>query len=199
MVKFTRSIKAARRLYQENLILLFKFTVYKENIAAGLEGLAALEAGQGKSEHAARLWGAAEALREVIGAPMYPVDRTSYEHAVALARTTLGELVWTLAWAQGRGMTVEQALATQVSVTEEDAPLPSPPALRLPAPVPAGLTKRELEVLRLLTEGLTNPQIAEQLVVSVTTVNTHVASIFNKLGVNSRSAATRYAVEHHLV
>jgi DNA-binding NarL/FixJ family response regulator len=53
--------------------------------------------------------------------------------------------------------------------------------------------------LRLLTEGLTNPQIAERLVISLPTVSTHVTSIFNKLQVNSRSAATRYAVEHHLV
>ena len=48
-------------------------------------------------------------------------------------------------------------------------------------------------------DGLTTPQIAERLVVSLPTVNTHVASIFDKLGVSSRSAATRYAVEHHLV
>jgi len=54
-------------------------------------------------------------------------------------------------------------------------------------------------VLQLLAEGLTNPQIAERLVVSLPTVSTHVASIFNKLGVTSRAAATRYAVEHHLV
>jgi DNA-binding NarL/FixJ family response regulator len=63
----------------------------------------------------------------------------------------------------------------------------------------ARLTAREKEVLRLVTEGLTNPQIAERLLVSLPTVNTHVTSIFNKLHVNSRSAATRYAVEHHLV
>jgi DNA-binding NarL/FixJ family response regulator len=49
-----------------------------------------------------------------------------------------------------------------------------------------------------LARGLTNPQIAEQLVVSVPTVTTHVASIFNKLDVTSRSAATRYAIEHNL-
>jgi len=54
-------------------------------------------------------------------------------------------------------------------------------------------------VLRVLSEGLTNPQIAERLVVSLPTVNKHVASIFNKLGVNSRSAATRAAVEQHLI
>ena len=63
----------------------------------------------------------------------------------------------------------------------------------------AGLSRRENEVLRLLTMGLTSTQIAEQLVISLPTVNTHVRSIYNKLGVTSRSAATRYAVEHYLV
>ena len=64
---------------------------------------------------------------------------------------------------------------------------------------PGVLTKREQEVLGLLTMGLTNAQIAERLVVSLSTLNTHVRSIYNKLEVTSRSAATRYAVEHHLV
>jgi DNA-binding CsgD family transcriptional regulator len=61
------------------------------------------------------------------------------------------------------------------------------------------LTRREQEVLGLLTMGLTNAQIAERLIVSLSTVNTYVRSIYNKLEVTSRSAATRYAVEHHLV
>lgn len=61
------------------------------------------------------------------------------------------------------------------------------------------LTRREQEVLGLLTMGLTNAQIAERLVVGVSTINTHVRSIFNKLEVTSSSAATRYAVVHHLV
>ena len=61
------------------------------------------------------------------------------------------------------------------------------------------LTRRECEVLCLLTLGLTSVQIAERLVISLSTVNTHVRSIYNKLEVTSRSAATRYAVEHHLV
>jgi DNA-binding NarL/FixJ family response regulator len=64
--------------------------------------------------------------------------------------------------------------------------------------LPARLTKREREVLQWLAAGLTNPQIAQRLVVSLPTVNTHVASIFTKLEVTSRSAATRYAIEHHL-
>ncbi len=96
-------------------------------------------------------------------------------------------------------MTPEQARATQEPLTEQAAPIPRHSALPPSPPAPVGLTRREREVLRLLTEGLTNPQIAERLVVSLPTVSTHVTSIFNKLQVNSRSAATRYAIEHHLV
>lgn len=60
------------------------------------------------------------------------------------------------------------------------------------------LTPREVEVLRLLARGMSNNQIAEQLVLSPHTVNVHNQSIFGKLGVNSRSGATRYALEHQL-
>src|SRR6266704_794878 len=67
------------------------------------------------------------------------------------------------------------------------------------ATYPDGLTAREVEVLRLLAQGLTDAQIAEQLVLSLHTVHAHLRSIYSKLGVTSRSAATRYAFEHQLV
>ena len=60
------------------------------------------------------------------------------------------------------------------------------------------LTTRETEVLRLLALGLSNKKIAERLVISPHTVNGHIHSIFGKLALNSRSAATRYALEHQL-
>jgi len=60
------------------------------------------------------------------------------------------------------------------------------------------LTAREIEVLRLLALGLSNKQIAGRLIISPHTVNGHIHSIFGKLALNSRSAATRYALEHHL-
>ncbi|MGZ3643334.1 MAG: protein kinase domain-containing protein [Ktedonobacteraceae bacterium] len=60
------------------------------------------------------------------------------------------------------------------------------------------LTTREIEVLRLLAMGLSNKQIAERLVLSPHTVSGHIQSIFGKLALNSRSAATRFALEHHL-
>jgi DNA-binding NarL/FixJ family response regulator len=65
--------------------------------------------------------------------------------------------------------------------------------------LPDGLTARELEVLQLVAQGLTSSQMAEQLTLSPLTVNSHVRSIYSKLGVTSRSGATRYAIKHKLV
>jgi DNA-binding NarL/FixJ family response regulator len=56
-----------------------------------------------------------------------------------------------------------------------------------------------VEVLRLLAQGLTDAQIAEQLVIARRTVNWYLTSIYSKLGVSSRAAASRYALEHHLL
>ncbi len=191
----------ARALYQESLALARK-AGSKMLIALGLEGLAGVVTTQREQVWAARLWGAAEALREAIGAPIPPVYRAGYERSVAATRVSLGENTFAAAWAGGRTMTPEQALAAQGPTTLPQPiprePAPAPPA-KSPVTHPAGLTKRELEVLRLLAGGMTNPQIAEHLVISLPTVSTHVTSIYNKLGVTSRSAATRYAVEHHLV
>jgi ATP/maltotriose-dependent transcriptional regulator MalT len=61
------------------------------------------------------------------------------------------------------------------------------------------LTAREIEVLRLLAHDLSNPQIAERLVVSRRTVDAHLRSIYDKLGVKSRDAAIRVAREQGLI
>ncbi|TMC30682.1 MAG: helix-turn-helix transcriptional regulator [Chloroflexi bacterium] len=61
-----------------------------------------------------------------------------------------------------------------------------------------GLTLREVEILRLVAAGMTNRQTAERLGLSIRTVDAHLRSIYAKLGIKSRSAATRYAVEHNL-
>jgi DNA-binding NarL/FixJ family response regulator len=99
-------------------------------------------------------------------------------------------------------MSLEQILAakgaakTLALIRTEPSP---PPAERMPPTSPAGLTTREMDVLRLLAQGLTSAQIAERLVIGLVTVNSHVRSIYSKLGVTSRAAATRYALEHHLL
>ena len=61
------------------------------------------------------------------------------------------------------------------------------------------LTAREVEVLRLVAQGLTDAQVAERLVISRRTVNWYLTTIYGKIGVSSRAAATRYAIEHQLV
>jgi predicted ATPase/class 3 adenylate cyclase/DNA-binding CsgD family transcriptional regulator len=171
-------------------------------ITPGLEGLAAAVAAQGKPVWAAHLWGAAEALREALGAPLPPVDCASYQRAVEAARTQLGEQAFARAWAQGRTLSPEQALATPgpgalPAPTSGEQPS-SPPMAGANALAPDGLTAREVEVLRLLARGLSNAQIAEVLIVSQLTIKAHLRSIYSKLGITSRSAATRYALEHHL-
>jgi DNA-binding NarL/FixJ family response regulator len=71
--------------------------------------------------------------------------------------------------------------------------------LRSSVPFPAGLSAREVEVLRLVAAGLSNGAIAEQLFLSPSTVKVHAGNIFAKLGVTNRAAATRYAIDHGLV
>ena len=90
-------------------------------------------------------------------------------------------------------MTPQQALAAQ-----GQKPTPSSTTTASPPSYPAGLTAREVEVLRLLAGGLTDVRVAEKLVLSPRTVHAHVSTIYNKLGVTSRSAAPRYAIEHHV-
>jgi DNA-binding NarL/FixJ family response regulator len=92
-------------------------------------------------------------------------------------------------------MTLEQALVSQgpVTTTQQSSPRSPRPAY------PDGLTAREVEVLRLVALGMTDAQVAGQLVLSPRTVQGHLRSIYNKLSVSSRSAATRYTIEHKLV
>jgi ATP/maltotriose-dependent transcriptional regulator MalT len=200
---------SARPLYQESF-QRSQVVGDQTLVASCLEGLAATVVVQAGDEGAApialwaaRLLGAAARVREVLGAPIPPVYRATYEHALAQARRQLQEQTFRRAWDEGGSMAPEQALATRPaegSLSVQASP-PSPPVAlsKHHALHTEGLTAREVEVLHLLAGGLSNHQIAERLVVSLPTVKTHVASIFNKLGVNSRSAATRYAIEHHLV
>jgi DNA-binding CsgD family transcriptional regulator/tetratricopeptide (TPR) repeat protein len=183
---------AARRLYEESLTISEDLGE-QWVIASCLVGFGEVVAAQQKLAWAVQLWGAADTLREAIGVPIPPIELADYERSLSAARVHLGERAFAAAWTQGRSMTPEQAVAAQ-----GQKPAPPPTTTMIPPTCPAGLTAREVEVLRLLADGLTALQIAEKLVLSPRTVHAHISSIYNKLGVNSRSAATRYAIEHHL-
>lgn len=191
----------AMELYQESLLLSHQIG-HTEAFGWSLAGLAQIACTRGQFHRAVCLFAAAEA-RTLTDEERDHVERGEYTRGVNEGRTHLGDKAFAETWAEGRMLTAEQALA----VLEDMAALrPEPvqrPASPLPAapdrPIPFGLTPREMDVLRLVSRGLTNVQIAEQLIVSPLTVNAHVRSIYSKLDVTSRSAATRLALEHHLV
>jgi tetratricopeptide (TPR) repeat protein len=103
---------AARALSEEGLDLARQIND-QMNLVRCLEGFAKVAAAQEEPIWAARLWGAAESLREGIGYLLPPVFRPTYEHAVTAARTQVGEKTFAVAWAQGRNMTLEQVLGPQ--------------------------------------------------------------------------------------
>jgi predicted ATPase/DNA-binding CsgD family transcriptional regulator len=159
-------------------------------IAHCLDGFAGLATLEHQPELAARLFGAADGLRDHIGAGLPPAFQAWRERELPIARSALGDRAFDTAFAEGRRLTLDRALALL------DTPAPDAPRTSKPEAVP--LSTREIEVLRLLAEGLTNAQIAEKLVISPTTVNAHLRHIYVKLDVTSRIAAARFAVEHGL-
>jgi len=176
---------------------------HNSDIPFFLEGLADVVAMQGEPAWAARLWGTAEALRQARGTPLPPVYGADYERAVAAARSQLGEKPFAAAWAQGRTMTPEQALAAR-ELAMKPAPLQSgavvaPPLTRRVAKSAfGGLTEREREVAALIAEGKTSREIAEILVVNSRTVEKHIENILSKLGFTSRAQIAVWASEKGL-
>jgi DNA-binding NarL/FixJ family response regulator len=151
-------------------------------------------------ERAARLLGAAEAVLATIQAQMSSYDRQQHIPRVAALRAQMPEAALTAAWARGRALMREQYLAeAEAAVMESQQVATSTASVVRSTPLPAGLTAREVEVLRLLAQGLTDAQIAETLIVSTRTVNAHLRSIYGKLDVTTRTAAVRAAQDLHLV
>jgi DNA-binding NarL/FixJ family response regulator len=95
-------------------------------------------------------------------------------------------------------MTLEQVILELEQEQEQETSIIVPPSAAALQASLVTLTTREKDVLRLLATGLTSAQISEKLFITVLTVNTHIRSIYSKIGVNSRSAATRYAIDHQL-
>jgi predicted ATPase/DNA-binding SARP family transcriptional activator/DNA-binding CsgD family transcriptional regulator len=179
-------------LLEESLLVL-RGSEDKFCLAYGIFGLAAVAGARAQPRRAARLWGAAEALREEIGVvslTQLELQAYDYEGRVSAARTMLGdEGAWERAWAEGRAMTPDQAVEYALGAREGEPAPPTALTLRKPSFVEAPdgpLTRREREVATLVGKGYTNRRIAEQLYLSERTVSTHVSRILKKLKVRSR-------------
>ena len=141
---------------------------------------------------AARGYAAAARLRAAAGGTMDAADLPDYEQHLGALRAELGQAEFDTAWAQGQGLTLEQA--TQAALAELVGG-PTPPAA---GPHLGGLTARERQVAALIAQGQSNRQMAEALVVSVRTVETYVTRILNKLGLDSRVQIATWAVAQGL-
>jgi predicted ATPase/DNA-binding NarL/FixJ family response regulator len=158
------------------------------SIGMGLEAAASLLTDTGRPEEAAHTFGLAAALREALGTPLIAPIAPQHERSMHELRRLLGSQALATLLDEGRGLTVERVLQS-IDVSAARPRVPVPPLDEL-------LTARETEVLRLLTHGLTDQQIAQALVISPRTVHTHLTAVYGKLGVKNRSAATRWALEH---
>jgi ATP/maltotriose-dependent transcriptional regulator MalT len=154
------------------------------------------------------LFGATEALRETIGAQMGVAERTEYAQAVAGVKAQPAASTLAAAWAAGRTLSVEQAIAEAMEHSRLPAPtaVESSKASRVHQAVPPSsttfvepLSVRELEILHLIAAGHSNQAIADTLVIAVSTVKRHINNIYGKLGVQSRTQALARARELKLL
>jgi DNA-binding CsgD family transcriptional regulator len=159
-------------------------------VAASLHVAASLAGSQGQPLRSARLWGAAEVLREAIGTVLSPFERHLYAPYIAAARAHLEDATWETAWNEGRAMTSEEAIEYAFSEEERSPLTTSMLEHQLPSKPTDRLTGREKEVAVLVARGLTNRQIAAELAISEHTAATHVHRILKKLGLRSRAQIT---------
>ncbi|NOK57313.1 MAG: hypothetical protein GFH27_549309n47 [Chloroflexi bacterium AL-W] len=179
----------ALHFFEEGLIMCQQVGD-QEATALAFEGCAGVAIAHDQLEYATRLKGMADHIRQRLGAPPPHADRAFYDGLENAIRTYLQEAQRNTATAVARAFSIDNAM---VDVNDLLA------TVVLPAPTDMHLTPREVEVLHLVVQGLTNVQVAQQLVISPLTVNAHLRAIYRKLRVTSRGAAIRFALEHQLV
>jgi DNA-binding CsgD family transcriptional regulator len=152
-----------------------------------LENLAVLASGASSHREAARLFGAAHGIRQRVGAVRFKVYDAGYEASVAALRETMGEKDFDAAWAEGAALSTEEAIAYAQRGRGQR---------KRPTSGWASLTPTERDVVRLVSEGLANNDIATRLFVSPRTVQTHLTHVYAKLGLTSRVQLVQEAARH---
>jgi non-specific serine/threonine protein kinase len=175
-------------------------------VALCVAGLAGVALHHGRPEQAARLLGAAEAMRELARGIAEPTDLPAMDRYAGALRVALGDVRVTAHLAVGRALPAEEAIAEALSLAV--TPVSSCPAASTAGAAAARsgrtaaqahrLTARELEVARLLAQGLSNRQLAERLFITEGTASLHVKRILGKLDFASRAQITAWALLHGL-
>jgi DNA-binding CsgD family transcriptional regulator len=152
-----------------------------------LECLAALAGDAGSHREAARLFGAAHGVRQRMGAVRFKIYDAGYQASVAMLRDTMGEKDFDSVWAEGTALSTEEAIAYAQRGRGQR---------KRPTSGWASLTPTERDVVRLVSEGLANNDIATRLFVSPRTVQTHLTHVYTKLGLTSRVQLVQEAARH---
>jgi non-specific serine/threonine protein kinase len=176
----------ARTLFVEALSIAHRSS-NQFAINLSLEGLAGLAAAQQQHQRALHLAGAASAARDATGMRPLPAHFHPRLYSwLAPARRRVGTKAANQAWELGRKLSLPEAMAYATGEAGK-MPVTGPSAV---------LTRRELEIAELVSQGLTNRQIAERLVLSVRTAEGHVERVRDKLGVQSRAQIAAWFVEN---
>jgi predicted ATPase/class 3 adenylate cyclase/DNA-binding CsgD family transcriptional regulator len=153
-----------------------------------LECLGTLAGEAGSHREAARLFGAAHGIRQGIGAVRFKVWDARYEASVAPLRDAMGDKDFDSAWGEGAALSTEEAISYAQRGRGER---------KRPTSGWASLTPTERDVVRLVSEGLANNDIATRLFVSPRTVQTHLTHVYTKLGLSSRVQLVQEAARHN--
>jgi len=168
---------SAQPLVQDDALARAAGIHVRSGVADILECVANLTGDGGSAREAVRLFGAAHAIRQRIGEVRFKIYDAGYEASVAALRDTMGEKDFESAWAEGAALSTEEAIAYAQRGRGQR---------KRPTSGWASLTPAEHDVVRLVTEGLANNDIAARLFVSPRTVQTHLTHVYTKLGLASR-------------
>ncbi len=185
-------LEGASTCYRESLTLARDVGMKWATVEC-LHGLGAIRAARGRPQEAAHLLGAAAKLCEAAQYSLPHAEQIDYDGVAAAIRRALGKSAYARAIAEGRAITlgqaIEAALAPREDIKVESVGRPAAGKRR------ALLTPREHEVAALIAQGLTNRQIAARLVITEKTADAHVQNILNKLGAHSRTQIALWAAQ----
>jgi len=156
--------------------------------ADALECLAGIAGDAGNYREAARLYGAADAVRKGTGVVRFKTHDDGYASGVDTVREALGHSDFEAGWAEGAAMSTGEAIAYARR---------GHGGRKRPASGWDALTPTERDVVRLVSEGLANKDIATRLFVSPRTVQSHLTHVYNKVGVSSRVQLAQEAARHN--